>query len=72
MSAQPDEKTVTRGDIENKLRQIRGEVDTAGESAKSYALVAGAAIAVTVVALAYFMGKRKGKKKRTVVEIRRV
>ena len=72
MSAQPDEKTVTRSDIENKLRQIRGEVDTAGESAKSYALVAGAAVAVTVVALAYFMGRRKGKKKRTVVEIRRV
>jgi hypothetical protein len=72
MSAQTDDKTVTRTDIEDKLRQIRGEVDTAGESAKSYALVAGAAIAVTVVALAYFMGRRKGKKKRTVVEIRRV
>ena len=72
MAVDTDERTVTRGDIEQKLRQIRGEVDTAGEAARSYALVAGAAVAVAVVAVAYFMGKRKAKKKRTVVEIRRV
>ena len=64
--------TVSRNDIEAKLRELRGEVDTAGESAKQYALVAGAVVAVVVVALAFTLGKRKGKKKRTVVEVRRV
>ena len=72
MAVDTEERTVTRNDIEQKLRQIRGEVDTAGEAARSYALVAGAAVAVAVVAVAYFWGKRKAKKKRTVVEIRRV
>ena len=67
-----DDTTVTRNDIEAKLREIRGEVDDAGASAKQYAVIAGAVIAVTVVALAFTLGKRKGKKKRTVVEVRRV
>ena len=65
-------KTVTRDDIEAKLREIRGDVDAVGENAKQYALIAGAVVAVAVVGLAFALGKRKGKKKRTVVEVRRV
>lgn len=63
---------IDRDDIEAKLREIRGEVDAVGESSKTMALAAGAAVAVTVIALAYVLGKRKGKKKTTVVEVRRV
>jgi hypothetical protein len=63
---------VSRDDIEAKLREIRGEADSAGENIKQYALLAGAVVAVTVVALAFTWGKRKGKKKTTVVEVRRV
>lgn len=65
-------RTVSRGDIEAKLREIRGEVETAGNSVKQYAIVAGAVVAVAVVALAFTLGKRKGKRKTTVVEVRRV
>ena len=65
-------KTVSRDDIEAKLREIRGDVDTVGENAKQYALIAGAVVAVAIVGLAFTLGKRKGKKKRTVVEVRRV
>ena len=64
--------SVSRADIEAKLREIRGDVDSVGESAKQYALIAGGVVAVAVVALAFTLGKRKGKKKRTVVEVRRV
>jgi hypothetical protein len=67
----PDQ-TVTRDDIEAKLRQIKGEVDTTADSAKSYLVIAGVAGMVVVVGLAYLLGRRKGKKKTTVVEIRRV
>jgi len=63
---------VSRADIEAKLREIRGEVDETSSSAKPYALVAAVAIGVAVVALAYTLGRRKGRKKTTVVEIRRV
>ena len=64
--------TISRNDIESKLREIRGEVDAVGESSRNYVLIAGAVAAVTVVGLAYVLGKRKAKRKTTVVEVRRV
>lgn len=63
---------ISRDDIESKLRELRGEVDQTGDNIRQYAVVAGAAVAVAVVALAFAWGKRKGRKKTTVVEVRRV
>lgn len=63
---------VTRNTIEAKLREIRGEVDSTTELAKPYLLIAGAVAAVAVVGMAYLLGRRKGKRKTTLVEIRRV
>jgi hypothetical protein len=63
---------VSRGDIEAKLRQLKGEVDSTADAAKPIGLAVGVGAAVLVVGLVYFLGKRKGKKKTTVVEIRRV
>jgi hypothetical protein len=63
---------IGKSDIEAKLREIKGEVDDTATAAKPYALAVGVALAVTVVAAAYLLGRRKGKKKTTVVEIRRV
>jgi anti-sigma-K factor RskA len=68
MAAQP----VTRDDIEAKLRELRGEVDSGVESARSVALVAGAVAVVAVVATVYFLGRRRGRKETTVIEVRRV
>lgn len=64
--------TVTRDDIESKLRELRGEVDTAGERAKAGAMVVGAVAAVTLLAAVYLLGRRKGKRRTTIVEVRRV
>lgn len=63
---------VSRNDIESKLREIRGEVDSVGGSSKNYVAIAGGVAAVAVVAIAYLLGKRKTKRKTTVVEVRRV
>lgn len=63
---------VTRDDIERKLREIRGEVDQVGDASRSYVIAAGAVAAVALVAIAFVWGKRKGKRKTTVVEVRRV
>jgi hypothetical protein len=65
-------RTISRDDIESKLREIRGDVDAVGQGAKQYALIAGAIVAVSLVALSFTLGKRKGKRKTTVVEVRRV
>lgn len=64
--------TVSRDDIEDKLREIRGEAGEMAESKRDYAVLVAVATAVVVVAAAYFLGRRKGKKRTTVVEVRRV
>ena len=63
---------VTRADIEAKLRAIRGEVEDAGDSAKNIGLVVGAVAAVVIVGAVYLFGRKRGRKEKTVVEIRRV
>ena len=70
MNALP--KEITRRDLESKFRELQGEVESAGESAKSYAVIVGAVAVVAVVGVAYFLGRRRGKKRATVVEVRRL
>lgn len=63
---------ITRADIEAKFRQIQGDVETgveAGRDAGRVAAIAGVVVALGVV---YLLGRRHGRKKRTVVEIKRV
>lgn len=64
--------SITRDDLEAKFRELSGEVEETAESAKSYAIVAGAIVVAAVIGVAFILGKRRGKKKRTIVEIRRV
>ena len=64
--------TVSRDDIEAKLRELRGEVDSVGERAKGGAVVVGAVAAVAILATVYLLGRRRGKKRTTIVEVRRV
>lgn len=66
------DEPVTRGTIEAKLREIRGEVDSTAQSARPYAIVAGVVVAAAVVGLAYLLGRRKAMKRTTLVEVRRV
>lgn len=63
---------ITRDDIEAKLREIRDEVEHGAEQARSYALVAGAVVVVAVLGVGYLLGRRRGRKKTTIVEIQRV
>lgn len=64
--------TVTRADIEGKLRQIRGEVDQATTATRPYLAAAAAVAAVALLGAAYILGRRRGTKLSTVVEVRRV
>jgi hypothetical protein len=65
------EQKVTRGDIEAKLRELRGEVDTGVDAAKAPVLAIAIGAAVAVVVVAYWMGRRRGLKKNMIFEIRR-
>lgn len=73
MSTVPDnEGRITRGDIEAKLREMRGEVEQTAEAAKTPIMAVAGGVGAAVVILAFLLGKRRGRRKSTVVEIRRV
>ena len=65
-------KKVTRDDIEAKLRELRGEVDERVETAVVSAKVVAAAVAVGAVVVAYWLGRRRTRKRQMVLEIRRI
>lgn len=62
---------ISRDDIEAKFREIKGDIDTTANEAKSMAVTIGAVVAVVVVIGAFWFGSRRGKKKTTIVEVRR-
>ena len=64
--------SITRADIEAKLRSIRDSIEPVSEGAKGGLKAALPVVAVLVVLGAYMMGRRGGKKRRAVIEIRRV
>jgi hypothetical protein len=66
------DRPITRDDIEAKFRELEGEVDDRKEQALGIAVIAGTVLAVGVVLAAYSLGRRRGRKRTTVVEIRRV
>ncbi len=65
-------KKITRDDIEAKLRELKGEVDTTTEAAKIPAVAVAVGVVVATVVVAYWLGRRRGKKRQMVLEIRRI
>lgn len=63
---------ITRSDIESKLRELRGEVDTSAASARPVVLAVAAVAAVGALAAVYLFGRRAGKRKNTIVEVHRL
>ena len=64
--------SVSRDDIERKLAEIQADLTTQAEGVQSRLVPVGVVAAIVVVLLAFLIGKRRGKKKTTIVEIRRV
>ncbi len=63
--------TITRQDIEAKAKELASAVDQTADSAKNTAILAGVVIAI-IVTLAFFMGRRRGREHKTMVEVYRV
>lgn len=63
---------ITRADLEDKFRELEGDAREQVESARSTLITAGVVAALLLLLLAFLLGTRKGRKRSTVVEIRRV
>jgi hypothetical protein len=66
-----DSTPVSRNDIENKLRGLQEDYESVKKSAAGAGLAAGLGIALLLVALAFVIGRKRGKAKYAFVEIRR-
>ena len=66
------DKRITRDDIEQSLRAIQTGVEGKVRSKKTR-IIQGASIgAVVLILLVFVLGRRAGRKRTTIVEIRRV
>ncbi len=63
---------IDRGDIRAKFEELKDSLDHTAEAARTPMLAAAIAVAVVVAALAFVLGRRRGRAGRTVVEVRRI
>ncbi len=63
---------ITRDQIEAKFRELTGEVSDEVASTRSQAVTIGLAVTVAVVAVVFLIGRRNGRRKSAIVEVRRV
>jgi hypothetical protein len=64
------DRPITREDLEAKFRQLRGST-SATETQRNIGVTALIVIGIGVVVGAYLLGRFRGKKRRTIVEVRR-
>jgi hypothetical protein len=72
MSVQTNGRRITRADIEAAFGKVVGEGEEAVDKAMPQGLVVAGAVALVVVTLVYLAGKRRGRRKSSVIEIRRL
>jgi len=70
MTAGPDR--ITRDDIEAKFRELTGEVSEGVEETRSQVITVGLAVGVALVAVVFLIGRRNGRRRSAVVEVRRI
>jgi hypothetical protein len=71
-AADTTDARISRDDLESKFRELEGGARDQVASARSTAITAGIIGLVLLLLLAFLLGRRRGKLRSTVVEIRRV
>ena len=67
-----DRGPIDRDEIRDKFQELKGGLDHSAEAARTPVLGAGMVALVILAALAFWLGRRRGRASRTVVEVRRV
>jgi hypothetical protein len=65
-------RLITRQDLQAAYAQVMGEGEAEVRAAAPRALAIAGAIGIVVITLAFLAGKRRGRAKSAVVEIRRL
>ena len=67
-----DNERITRDSLADALRDLQADIDRDTQPLLVKVAYGAAAAASVLIGLAYVMGRRAGKLRRTVVEVRRV
>jgi len=66
------QQRITRDDLEAKFRAFQGDVQSKVDDKKQTLVAVAAGAGVLVLIIFFLLGRRSGRKKTTLVEIRRV
>jgi hypothetical protein len=66
------EDKITRDQLEAKFREMTGGVTEEVDEVRSQAMAIGLAVVVASVAIVYLFGRRRGRRRSTIVEVRRI
>ena len=66
------QQRITRDDLESRFRQLQDTVQGRVEDKKRTLLTGGVAAGVLLLLFFFVLGNRRGKRKTTLVEIRRI
>jgi hypothetical protein len=66
------QQRISRDDLESRFRQIQDNIQGRVEDKKRSLIAIGTAGGVVLLLIVFLLGSRRGKKKTTLVEIRRV
>jgi len=62
---------VSRQDIENKLRALQGDVQGKVDDRRSSLMVVAGGVGIALVVVFFLLGRRSGRRRSTIVEVRR-
>jgi hypothetical protein len=63
---------ITRSDLESKFRAFQGDIQGKVDDKKQTLITVGAGLGMFLMLVFFLLGRRSGKKKTTLVEIRRI
>jgi hypothetical protein len=65
-------KRITRDDLEAAFSRVLGDGETSARAAAPTIVVVAGAATLSVVTLAYLLGRRRGRRRSTILELRRI
>ena len=69
---QQPEQRITRDDLEQKLRAITQPVEEATETIQTVSIAGVGILSFLLIMFIFLMGRRAGKRRRTIIEVRSV
>lgn len=71
-AARAPEQPITREDLERRFSALQGDIKGKVASRKQTLITSASVATIVVLLIVFLLGKRSGKRKTTLVEIRRV